>query len=83
MRLQVAEQGADLFGRLDVATTRAGIDRAAGHFLVEENNAADVMFAEIALDGGAVGGRGAAEADDEELADFLAERGSGGHGGIF
>jgi hypothetical protein len=39
---------------------------------------ADVAGDEFAVDGGR-----ATETDVEELADFFAERGSGGHGGIF
>jgi hypothetical protein len=51
--------------------------------LVEENDPAEVEIADVAGDDFAVDGGRATKTDDEELADFLAERGSGGHGGIF
>jgi len=67
--LEVSEEVADLGGGLDVASAGGAI----GHFLIEENDAADAVFADVAHGEGALGGVTAAEADVEELPDFFAE----------
>jgi hypothetical protein len=63
------EEVAELARGLDVASAGG----ASGHVLIEENDAADTVFADVADGDGALGGVTAAEADVEELPDFFAE----------
>ena len=67
--LQRLDQAPDLPGRPDIAPRPGG----TGHFLIEQNDAAEVARGQVARDGVLIGNLKAAKAGQEHLADFHPE----------